>query len=38
MSGHDANSIFFNKRNKDWTSRTLANPPPTMSDNMSVLT
>ena len=27
MSGHDANSIFFNEKNKDWTYRTLANPP-----------
>ena len=26
MSGHDANSIFFNKKNKDWTSRKLAFP------------
>ena len=40
MSGHGANPIFFNKKNKDWTSRTLANPPPphpTMSDNISIL-
>ena len=28
MSNHGANPIFFNKKNKDWTSRTLANPPP----------
>ena len=29
MSGHGANPILFNKKkNKDWTSRTLANPPP----------
>ena len=28
MSGHGANPIFFNKKNKDWTSRTVANPPP----------
>ena len=28
MSGHGANSIFINRKNKDWTSRTLANPPP----------
>ena len=26
MSGHGANSIFFNKKNKNWTSRTLATP------------
>ena len=32
MSGHDANPIFFNKKNKDWTSRTLANPPPSTSN------
>ena len=29
MPGHGANPIFFNKKNKDWTSRTLPNPPPT---------
>ena len=34
MSGHDANPIFFNKKNKDWMSRTLANPPPPTSDNI----
>ena len=28
MSGHGVNSIFFNKKNKDWTYGTLANPPP----------
>ena len=28
MSGHGANSIFFNKKNKDRTSRTHANPHP----------
>ena len=33
MSGNDANPVFFNKKktkqkNKDWTSRTLANSPP----------
>ena len=28
MSGHGANSIFFNKTNSDWTSRALATPPP----------
>ena len=27
MSGHGENPIFFNKKNKDWTSRTLRNPP-----------
>ena len=26
MSGHGANTIFFNKKNDDWMSRTLANP------------
>ena len=28
MSGHGANPIFFNKKDKDWTSGTLVNPPP----------
>lgn len=28
MSDHGANPIFFNKKNNDWTSRTLANPHP----------
>ena len=28
MSGHDTNPIFFNQKNKDCMSRTLANPPP----------
>ena len=28
MSGHGGNPIFFNKKNKDWTSKTLVNPPP----------
>ena len=38
MSGHGTNPIFLNKKNKDWTSRTLANPPiPTISDNSSFL-
>ena len=37
MSGHGANPIFFNKKNKDWTSRTLANPPSPTSDNISFL-
>ena len=27
MPGHDPNPILFNKKNKDWTFRTLANPP-----------
>ena len=27
MSGHDSNPIFFNKKNKDWSSRAVANPP-----------
>ena len=35
ISGHGANPIFFNKKNKDWTFRTLANPP--TSDNISFL-
>ena len=35
MSGHGANPIFVNKKNKEWTSRTLANPPPPTSDNIS---
>ena len=37
ISGHGANPIFFNKENKDWTSRTLANPPHAKSDNTSIL-
>ena len=38
MSGHGANTIFFiNKKNKYWTSRTLANPPPPTSDSISFL-
>ena len=28
ISGHGVNPIFFNKKNKHWTSRTLANPQP----------
>ena len=35
MSGHGANLIFFNKKNKDWTSRALANPHLPTSDNIS---
>ena len=27
IPGHGANPIFFNNKNKDWTSRTLTNPP-----------
>ena len=34
MSGHGANPIFFNKKNKDWTSRTLANPPPYVREHL----
>ena len=37
MSGRGANSIFFNKKDKDWTPRTLANPPLLTSDNISFL-
>ena len=37
MSDHGANPIFFNKKSKDWTSRTLGNPPPPTSDNISFL-
>ena len=37
MSGHDAKPTFFNKKNKDWTSRTLANPHPPTSNNISFL-
>ena len=29
MSGHDTNTIFFNKKDKNWTFRTLASQPPT---------
>ena len=36
MCGYGANPIFFNKKNKDWTSRILANPHPS-SDNISFL-
>ena len=36
MPGHSPNPIFFNKK-KDWTSRTLANPQPVTSDNISFL-
>ena len=27
VSVNGANPIFFTKKNKDWTSRTVANPP-----------
>ena len=37
MSGYSANPIFFNKKIKDWMSRTLANPRPPPSDNISFL-
>ena len=37
MTGHGANPIFFNKKNKDWMSRTLPDPPPTMSNNILFL-
>ena len=37
MSGYSANPIFFNKKIKDWMSRTLANPPLPPSDNISFL-
>ena len=28
LAGHCLNPIFFNKKNKDWTSKILAKPPP----------
>ena len=37
MTGHGANPIFFNKKNKDWMSRTLPDPPPTTSNNILFL-
>ena len=37
MSGHNANPICFNKENKDWRFRALANPHPRTSDNISFL-
>ena len=37
MFGHDANPIFFNKKNKDCTSRALAIPQPPTSDSISFL-
>ena len=36
-SGHGANPIFFNKKNKDWTSERLLTPHPPTSDNISFL-
>ena len=35
MPGHATNPIFFNKKNKDWTSRTPANPHPSTPNNIS---
>ena len=35
--GHDTNPIFLSKKNKEWTSGTLANPPPSTSNNISFL-
>ena len=37
MSGYGANPVFFNKKKKDWTPGTLANPPPPTSNNISFL-
>ena len=37
MSGHGGNPISFNKKNKDWTSRTLASPPTPLRPNISFL-
>ena len=37
MSGYEANPTFFNKKNKDQTSRTLPSPQPPTSDNISFL-
>ena len=40
MSNHGANPVFSNKKNKDWTSKTLSTPPspsPPTSDNISFL-
>ena len=34
ISGHSAVPIFFNKINKDWTSRTLSNLPCPACDNI----
>ena len=37
LSGHGANPIFFNNKNKDWTFRIIANPHHPTSDNISFL-
>ena len=37
MSGHGTNLVFFNKKKKDWTLRTHANPAPPIFDNISFL-
>ena len=37
ISNHGANPIFYNKKNKDWTFKTLAKPSPPTSDNISFL-
>ena len=37
MSVHGANPVIFNKSNNNWTSRTLAKPPPPTSDHISFL-
>ena len=37
MSGHGTNTIFFDKKKKDWTFRTLGKPLPPTSDIDSFL-
>ena len=37
MPGYGANPIFFNKKDKDWTSSTLLTSIPPTSDNISFL-
>ena len=37
MPGHGADPIFFNEKNRDWTSTTLANPPLATSNKISFL-
>ena len=37
MSGHGSNPIFFDKKDKDWMSRTLAYPPSLSSNNIPFL-
>ena len=37
MSGQVTNSFFFNRKNKDWTPKTLAKSPPPTSDRISFL-